>query len=65
MSIEPPVPVTYHPLPTRSPGLRDRVGRDAVVVRVADDDTGRAMLLFPDLALIAAIPDEIAPAGEW
>lgn len=51
--------VTYRPLPTRSPAARRLAGREAVVVKVADDGTGRAMLLFPDLTLLAAIPDEM------
>lgn len=54
--------VTYRPLPTRSPGLLRQAGHEAVVLRLADDGSGRAMLLFPNLDLIAAVPDEITPA---
>lgn len=51
--------VTYRPLPIRSPAASRLAGHGAVVVKLADDDTGRAMLLFPDLTLLAAVPDEM------
>lgn len=50
--------VIYHPRPTRSPELVNLTGKMPVVVKLADDGTGRAMLLFPDLTLAAAVPDE-------
>jgi hypothetical protein len=54
--------VTYRPLETRSPAARALAGREAVVVKLADDGTGRAMLLFPDLSLLAAVPIEMTEA---
>jgi len=57
--IEPGNRVIYRPLPTRSPATLRLDGQQGVVVRVAEDDTGRAMLLFPDLTLLAARPDEM------
>jgi hypothetical protein len=58
--IEPGARIIYRPLPTRSPATLRLDGHHGVVVRVAEDDSGRAMVLFPDLSLIAAIPDEMA-----
>jgi hypothetical protein len=56
--------VVYHPLLTRSPALLNLAGRLAAVTKVADDGSGRAMLLFGDLSLVAAVPDEFTPAGD-
>lgn len=54
--------VIYRPLSTRSPALLGHDGDQPVVVRVADD--GRAMLLFADLTLAAAVPAEFTPDAE-
>jgi len=62
--VEPGTRVTYRPLPTRSPATLAHDRQRGVVVRVAEDDTGRAMILFPDLTLLAAIPDEMGGGNE-
>jgi hypothetical protein len=51
--------VIYRPLGSRSPASQRLSGHLGVVVKVAEDDYGRAMLLFPDLTLLAALPDEM------
>jgi hypothetical protein len=56
--------VVYHPLETRSPALLNLAGRLAAVTKVAADGSSRAMLLFGDLSLVAAVPDEFTPAGD-
>lgn len=63
MSIEDGAHVIYTPLSTRSPAMQRLAGRVAAVTKVADDGSGRAMLLFGDLSLVAAVPDEFTPAG--
>ena len=63
MTIEEGARVIYHPLPTRSPAMQHLAGRVAVVTKLADDGSGRAMLLFGDLTLSGAVPDEFTPEG--
>lgn len=57
MSIEELDQVIYRPMPHRSPEALRHDSFLAVVQKVAPD--GRAMLIFRDLSMLAALPEEI------